>query len=73
MRAQSWILIYCEALIVATAAIETSPVGIILMQNRRRARAIAIAKTESTADIKLRLSIIAVSAIVAILTISQVL
>ncbi len=55
------------------ATAETSPVGIILMQNRRRARAIAIAKTEAAADIKLRLAIITASAIVALLTISHLL
>ncbi|MDP9837725.1 hypothetical protein J2T09_002482 [Neorhizobium huautlense] len=43
------------------------------MQNRRRARAIAIAKTEAAADIALRLGVITVSAIVALLTISYLL
>ncbi len=73
MRAQSWILIGCEALIVIKVAIETPPFGIILMQNHRRARAIAIAKTEAAADIKLRLGVITMSAIVALLTIAHLL
>ncbi|MEB2848462.1 hypothetical protein GAO09_05165 [Rhizobiales bacterium RZME27] len=63
----------CQALVVAQVMAETPPVGIILMQNRRRARAIAIAKTEAAADIKLRLGIITVSATVALLTIAHLL